>query len=181
MAKTNIERAQRLMMRHPKMTAKQLADEMGITLNYSYGLRAQIKKRKDKLPMTRAEIMAKARAAKKAKAMATNMKPAELPVRGKGDEYEVEQGAWKVVAHYTSDKSIKDVPKPNKPSVDMVNHPPHYKVGGIETIDFIEAKKLGYNLGNVVKYITRADHKGERLENLQKALWYLNRELATHP
>jgi hypothetical protein len=60
---------------------------------------------------------------------------------------------------------------------DMVNHPPHYKTGGIETIDFIEAKNLGYNLGNVVKYISRADYKGDRLENLKKAQWYLNREV----
>lgn len=63
-------------------------------------------------------------------------------------------------------------------SVDVVNHPPHYKVGGIETIDFIEAKGLNYHLGNVVKYITRADHKGDRLENLKKAQWYLTREIA---
>lgn len=62
---------------------------------------------------------------------------------------------------------------------DPVNHPAHYKVGGIETIDFIEAKKLGYNLGNVVKYITRSDHKGNRKQDLEKALWYLNRELST--
>jgi predicted transcriptional regulator len=61
--------------------------------------------------------------------------------------------------------------------VDMVNHPPHYTAGGIETIDFIEAKELGYNLGNVVKYITRSDLKGDRLENLKKAQWYLNREI----
>ena len=61
---------------------------------------------------------------------------------------------------------------------DNVNHPAHYKVGGIETIDFIEAKKLGYNLGNVVKYITRADHKGNKLEDLRKAQWYLTRELS---
>jgi hypothetical protein len=61
--------------------------------------------------------------------------------------------------------------------VDMVNHPPHYTAGGIETIDFIEAKKLGYNLGNVVKYITRSNLKGDRLENLKKAQWYLNREI----
>lgn len=60
---------------------------------------------------------------------------------------------------------------------DNVNSPAHYKVGGIETIDFIEAKKLNYNLGNVVKYITRADHKGNRLEDLQKAKWYLEREI----
>jgi len=60
---------------------------------------------------------------------------------------------------------------------DLINHPPHYTTGGIETIDFIEAKKLGYNLGNVVKYITRADHKGNRIEDLQKAKWYLEREI----
>jgi hypothetical protein len=60
---------------------------------------------------------------------------------------------------------------------DPVNHPYHYKVGGIETIDFIEGKNLGYNLGNAVKYISRADHKGNRLQDLQKAQWYLNREI----
>ena len=63
------------------------------------------------------------------------------------------------------------------PSADMVNQPPHYTAGGIETIDFIEAKKLGYNLGNVIKYITRSDLKGDKLENLEKAQWYLNREI----
>jgi len=61
---------------------------------------------------------------------------------------------------------------------DMVNNPPHYTKGGMETIDFIEAKELGYNLGNVVKYITRADHKGDKHEDLCKARWYLNREIA---
>ena len=66
-----------------------------------------------------------------------------------------------------------------EPQADPVNHPPHYKAGGIETIDFIEAKKLNYNLGNVVKYLTRADLKGNRKQDLEKALWYLNRELST--
>ena len=65
-----------------------------------------------------------------------------------------------------------------EPKPDLVNHPEHYKTGGIETIDFIEAKNLGYNLGNVVKYVTRADHKGNKLQDLQKAQWYLNREIA---
>lgn len=62
---------------------------------------------------------------------------------------------------------------------DPVNHPKHYTSGGIETIDFIEAKKLGYNLGNVVKYITRSDYKGNKLEDLRKAQWYLSREIGT--
>lgn len=75
----------------------------------------------------------------------------------------------KVIATYTSNKSIK---------ADMVNHPPHYKAGGIETIDFIEAKNLGYHLGNVVKYVSRADLKGAKLEDLQKAKWYLDRAIS---
>ena len=101
----------------------------------------------------------KKKLAKKAKSM---------PVVGKGNEYEAKNGKWQAVAVVTS----------NKPTSDNVNHPEHYKIGGIETIDFIEAKRLNYRLGNVVKYVTRADHKGERLENLLKAQWYLNREIA---
>ena len=75
---------------------------------------------------------------------------------------------WKTVHISTSDNSIEeamgiDIPiTMHEPEADPVNHPAHYKYGGIETIDFIEAKELGYNLGNVVKYITRADHKGDR-------------------
>lgn len=70
-----------------------------------------------------------------------------------------------------------DRPEFGASNVDLVNHPPHYKVGGIETIDFIEAKKLNYNLGNAVKYIARADHKENRLQDLQKAKWYIEREI----
>jgi hypothetical protein len=62
---------------------------------------------------------------------------------------------------------------------DLVNHPPHYKAGGIETIDFIEAKDLNFRLGNVIKYVARAEKKGNPLEDLKKAQFYLNREIAT--
>jgi hypothetical protein len=60
---------------------------------------------------------------------------------------------------------------------DPVNNPTHYTKGGIETIDFIEAKGLDYHLGNVIKYITRADHKDNKLEDLRKAQWYLTRAI----
>lgn len=60
---------------------------------------------------------------------------------------------------------------------DEVNQPAHYTSGGIETIDFIEAKRLGFNLGNAIKYISRAGKKGSRLQDLQKAQWYLTREI----
>lgn len=61
--------------------------------------------------------------------------------------------------------------------MDEVNQPTHYTDGGIETIDFIEAKGLGFNLGNAIKYISRAGKKGNRLQDLQKAQWYLTREI----
>ena len=64
-----------------------------------------------------------------------------------------------------------------KDAVDVVNSPAHYKHGGLETIDVIEAWKLDYLLGNTIKYISRAKHKGKELEDLSKAQWYLNRAI----
>ena len=60
---------------------------------------------------------------------------------------------------------------------DNVNHPAHYTDGKIEVIDFIEDKKLGFHLGNAVKYICRAGKKDpeKTIEDLQKAEWYLHR------
>ena len=60
-----------------------------------------------------------------------------------------------------------------------VNSPPHYTAGGIETIDYIEAKELGYHLGNAVKYISRAGRKGSATTDIRKAIWYLERYLQT--
>jgi hypothetical protein len=62
---------------------------------------------------------------------------------------------------------------------DEIN-PDHYRVGGIQAIDYIEAKALNYNLGNVVKYVSRAAHKGCELSDLKKAAWYLAREISKH-
>ncbi|TAK26785.1 MAG: DUF3310 domain-containing protein [Myxococcaceae bacterium] len=63
---------------------------------------------------------------------------------------------------------------------DPVNHPPHYGGEGnvYEAIKVIEAWELGFCLGNAVKYIARAGKKGERVEDLEKARWYLDREIA---
>ena len=61
---------------------------------------------------------------------------------------------------------------------EAVDHPDYYKHGGIEAIDAIEAWGLGFNLGNVVKYIARAGHKTkDSLRDLKKAEWYLSREI----
>lgn len=58
-----------------------------------------------------------------------------------------------------------------------VHHPGHYNQGQFEVIDVIEDWKLNFNLGNCVKYVTRAEHKGKTLEDLRKGLWYLQREI----
>ena len=60
---------------------------------------------------------------------------------------------------------------------EMVNHPSHYNMGKYEAIDVIEDWNLGFNLGNTVKYISRAGHKDNILQDLKKALWYLDREI----
>lgn len=63
--------------------------------------------------------------------------------------------------------------------IDMVNHPQHYQ-HGIEPIDYIESHNLNFNLGNVIKYVSRAQFKGTEAEDLKKAKWYLEREINKH-
>lgn len=150
---TTAERIRRYMETHPKLAPREIAQELGVSVKYIHVLRS-----KDK----------------KAKALG-------LPIR------RVKRNYTKRITLISKSPTPDTVlaPKPEntltitmiEPSHDSVNHPAHYKVGGIETIDFIEAKKLGYNLGNVIKYITRADHKGNRKQDLAKAMWYLKREI----
>ena len=65
-------------------------------------------------------------------------------------------------------------------SEDLVNHPPHYTNGKLETIDRIEdtlspVEFQGYCKGNVLKYLSRAEYKGNPITDYEKAQWYLNR------
>ena len=126
----------------------------------------------------------KAKVAKKAK---VDLSPALKFLAGRAQAVKA-KGQWKQLGLFSSDTPVGSEVggltltevgngKARWVKPDAVNSPAHYKVGGIETIDFIEAKKLGYNLGNVVKYLTRADHKGNKLEDLRKAQWYLEREV----
>jgi len=60
---------------------------------------------------------------------------------------------------------------------DPINHPKHYTnhPSGIECITITE--HMSFNLGNAIKYIWRADLKGNAEQDLQKAIWYINREI----
>lgn len=62
----------------------------------------------------------------------------------------------------------------------QLDSPSHYTFGGIETIDYMQAKMsedefFGYLKGNIIKYISRSKHKGNELDDLKKAQWYLNK------
>ena len=61
---------------------------------------------------------------------------------------------------------------------ERVDHPAHYTAhpSGIECIDVVE--HMGFCLGNAIKYIWRADLKGDAIEDLRKARWYIEREIA---
>ena len=78
---------------------------------------------------------------------------------------------WPVSKGACTDESDGD-------DVDLVNSPPHYRShpSGIECIQV--TRHMGFNLGNAVKYIWRADLKGDAIEDLRKAIWYLNDEIA---
>ena len=135
---------------HPKATGKQVARKFKCALSYAYVLMSKAKSNEMSVQEVVDEIE------KGLNSIA--------PSRGTLNEMpltEVRDGKLHLHKVFT----------------DTVNHPPHYKTGGIEVIDFIEAKSLSYHLGNVIKYIARADHKGDKLENLQKAQWYLNRAI----
>lgn len=79
----------------------------------------------------------------------------------------------------TKKRTSKKVAKKKKPAHHPVNNPSHYTDGKIEVIDFIEDKKLGFHLGNSVKYIARAGKKDPKrtVQDLEKAAWYLNRHI----
>jgi len=73
---------------------------------------------------------------------------------------------------------VSGVPYPVE--VDAVNHPPHYKVGGIETIEYMKAKSTpeefkGHLRLTAIKYLSRTGYKDDALQDLKKAQWYLNK------
>ena len=69
--------------------------------------------------------------------------------------------------------------EPKKVPADPINNPSHYTHGGIEVLDYLEAKGLDkdFHLANVIKYVSRAGYKINKLEDLKKARFYLDRRI----
>jgi len=153
MKQTKIEQMAEVLRNNPDITIKALAKKFNTTITYAYVLRSNARKL-IKQPLTN--------------------------VRAKPTKQKVIQGftgnQYELMDFTPTPFSVEEVLQETYEQ-DMVNNPPHYTIGGIETIDFIEAKELNYHLGNAVKYIVRAEHKGNKKQDLEKAIWYLNREL----
>ena len=162
MKRNKIEQVRKLLENNPKIKTEDVCKQLDIAKSYAYVL------------------MSKARTAYALEHGHTiNSKMAEMKRLGKRLERSRPiSNLPKGMTVAEADEIVADVNQAIAQH-DAVNHPEHYTAGGIETIDFIEAKKLGYNLGNVVKYITRSGLKGNQLEDLRKAQWYLSREIAT--
>lgn len=169
-----------MMVANPKATVTDVMKKFKVSKVYGYNLMSQAR---TKYLNRRAEALAKPKHRMQASVdTVTGMASkavAELA-------YSLSKGrdgkeSWKTISVTTGEEPLfgrrGEHLETIEPPADNVNHPAHYKTGGIETIDFIEAKGLNYHLGNVVKYITRADSKGNRKEDLLKAQWYLNREI----
>jgi len=159
---TLTEKARRYYEKFPDAKHAEVASATGIDIKHLYVIKNKLKAT-GRLPITPAVPLTTLTTDKSFKALLEEVRIKPInKIRMQAPErmMEVSKQAFKVSA-----------------TPDLVNQPPHYTAGGIETIDFIEAKKLNYNLGNVIKYLTRADHKGNKLEDLRKAQWYLTREI----
>lgn len=99
--------------------------------------------------------------------------PECLPKYSKVPKKKEVQAIAEEVVQTIEEQEVKTVELPKKE--DVINHPSHYTRGKIEVIDFIEDQQLPYHLGNVIKYVARAGYKGDKLEDLKKARWYLDR------
>ena len=158
---SNAQKIREYVAKHKDAKAKDIAEALKLKPQYVYQVLHKMKPKKIILGRSEVEIANKMGVSTQEYAeqvyKLTKGRDRRHPITGK----RLMQGADIVATHHT----------------DMVNHPPHYKAGGIETIDFIEAKELGYHLGNVIKYVSRADHKGNKLEDLKKAQWYLARAI----
>lgn len=87
--------------------------------------------------------------------------------------FEIERIGWSAIGG----KILCPEHKAKNDDFDPVKKPKHYNTGRIQPIEAIDDWKLGFALGNAVKYIARAAHKGSELEDLKKAAWYLNHRI----
>ena len=170
--KTKAAKIRSFIAANPNATARYIADQLGFPIQSVYNVKHKLRAAENKpkvvtlVGVSDKSIMEQLNpdipVYKDSVTNVTSTKLKELMSK------RLMQGAGRG-AHPVLDKDLSD----------PVNNPTHYTDGGIETIDYIEAKGLGYHLGNAEKYISRAGKKGtnQGLEDLRKAQWYLARAI----
>ena len=155
--KTKAARIRSFIAANPNATARYIADQLGFPIQSVYNVKHKLRAAENKI-VTLVGVSDKS--------IMEQLNP-DIPV--------YKDSVTNVTSTRLRKLAIEMIEKPS----DVVNNPAHYTDGGIETIDYIEAKGLGYHLGNAVKYISRAGKKGtnQGLEDLRKAQWYLARAI----
>ena len=152
------EKIRRYLNANPNMPIKDVAKKFDTTYQVVYMVRQEMRKRE--------------------RFAANELPPAMTPMPEDKDGFVYRWVNTNALSEDAKDELAAKLITVEEPMNDPVNNPHHYTVGGIDTIDFIEAKGLSYHLGNAIKYISRSYHKGSRREDLEKAIWYINRELS---
>lgn len=168
------------------VSVKDVARRVQTTPNYVYFVSWRDKNKKSKKVMKKPAAAKKAKKAKRTNGEKEYVVNLALPysaddaLKAELKRMDEELLARRAVDEAELVQAIEDDINSRPSTVDNVNHPPHYTAGGIETIDFIEAKNLNYNRGNALKYLTRAGVKNgdTEIEDLQKSVWYLQREIS---
>ncbi len=157
--KTKAAKIRSFIAANPNATARYIADQLGFPIQSVYNVKHKLRN-----PVSKPKIVTLVGVSDKS--IMEQLNP-DIPV--------YKDSVTNVTSTRLRKLAIEMIEKP----ADPVNNPTHYTDGGIETIDYIEAKGLGYHLGNAVKYISRAGKKGtnQGLEDLKKAQWYLARAI----
>ena len=169
--KTKAAKIRSFIAANPNATARYIADQLGFPIQSVYNVKHKLRNPTKKPAENIQKFMGVT--------MATEDIPKLTDEQALRLAENLNKPKMRMLSVSTSDKSIKPLIMEFTPPPDPVNNPDHYTDGGIETIDYIEAKGLGYHLGNAVKYISRAGKKGtnQGLEDLRKAQWYLARAI----
>lgn len=149
------EKVRRFLAANPNAKAKYVAEQLGVKVSLVYAVKYKKKTPSPAVPKA---------------------KPVDIDAVHKNGKFSVtvpvpeavQKELWSPLTVATSGVSVKP---------DLVNHPPHYKEGGIETIDFIQAKLtrdefIGYLKGNALKYASRIGKKGAPDIDAGKMAWY---------
>ena len=170
--KTKAAKIRSFIAANPNATARYIADQLGFPIQSVYNVKHKLRAAENKPKIVTLVGVSD-------KSIMEQLNP-DIPVY-KDSVTNVTSTRLKELM---SKRLMQGTHRPEHPVLDKdlsdpVNNPTHYTDGGIETIDYIEAKGLGYHLGNAVKYISRAGKKGtnQGLEDLRKAQWYLARAI----